>query len=132
MISLARLQELIETEVRPLGIADCCLGLVELVLNSVESKPVFTHTHLLQALKKNYSFEEIQKAVNYLKSPPIQLFTQQFQYIDDEEVIHDITIEDLRAAILDNALPHPDNGHLDSAFREKVYIVFVGNKAAIQ
>lgn len=130
MMTKQHLLERIQAEAALLGIDKCCLQLVDLVLSSKTDNPVFTHLHLMQSIQ-GCSLDEITSSVNYLRASPISLFSKLYQYIDDDGVPYDLTADDLSAAMQDRALPHPDNGLLDPAFLDKVYVVYVGNKAAV-
>ncbi|WP_236187189.1 hypothetical protein [Pseudomonas protegens] len=131
MIKINHLYEKIQTETSSLGLDVFCYKLVDLVLNSPVNHPVYTYAALTDAVG-GCDIENLQRAINYLKSSPINLFVQQYQYMDVEGVPYDISREDLQAAILDDALCHPENGLQDRDFRERVYVLYVADKAVIQ
>lgn len=130
MIDIKSLQERIHAEAGPLGIDKCCLQLVELLINAPNDSPIFNHNHLQQEIQ-GCSLEDIQKSINYLKASPLKLFSQAYFYLDDDCVIYQISEESLAAALLDGALPHPDNSRLDPNFKSKVFIAYIGNKSGI-
>lgn len=131
MINIDRLYEKIQIETTPLGLDGFCYKLVELVMNSAVNHPAFTYAALSDAVG-GCSLEDLQRALNYLKASPINLFAQQYQYVDTDGVPHDISREDLQAAMLDDALCHPEHGYLDVGFKDRVYVLYVADKTVIQ
>lgn len=131
MMTKQHLIERIQAEASLLGIDKCCLQLLDMVLSSSLENPVFTCLHLMQSVQ-GYSLDEITSSVNYLRASPISLFSKTYQYIDDEGIPYELSADDISAAVLDKALPHPDSGILDSGFMDKVYVVYVGNKSAVE
>ncbi|WP_439856435.1 hypothetical protein [Pseudomonas yamanorum] len=131
MININHLYEKIQAETSPLGLDAFCYKLVDLVLNSPVNQPSYTYAALTEAVGE-CDIESLQRAINYLKSSPINLFVQQYQYLDVEGIPYDISREDLQAAILDDALCHPENGFQDRGFRERVYVLYVADKTVIQ
>ncbi|WP_313057925.1 hypothetical protein [Pseudomonas rhodesiae] len=131
MININHLYEKIQAETSPLGLDGFCYKLVDLVLRSPNNHPAYTYAALTDAVG-GCDVESLQRAINYLKSSPINLFVQQYQYMDIEGVPYDISREALQAAILDDALCHPENGFQDRNFRERVYVLYVADKTVIQ
>jgi hypothetical protein len=131
MINIHQLYEKIQVEAAPLGLDVFCYRLVELVMGSAVSNPAYTYSALMEAVG-GCAIEDLQRALNYLKASPICLFAQQYQYVDVDGVPHDITREDLQAAMLDDALSHPEHGYLDPDFKDRVYILYVADKTVIE
>jgi len=130
MITKDELIYKIQTEASVLGLDSFCLKLVELVQEAPEAKAIYTYAHLMQSVGTE-DIERLQAAINYLKSSPIKLFSQQYQYVDDDGVVYFLDKEDLQAALADGALPHPDHGRLDFDFSNKVFIVYEADQAVI-
>lgn len=131
MININQLYEKIQVETTPLGLDGFCYKLVELVMKSTVSHPAYSYAALIDALD-DCAIEDLQRALNYLKASPINLFKQQYQYLDTDGVPHDISREDLQAAMVDNALSHPEHGYLDPDFKDRVYVLYVADKTVIQ
>lgn len=131
MISKTLLFQKIESEVSHLRIDCFCKEIVEHILSSVEYNPVFSYSDFLSVAGGKCSLEQVQLCVNYLKSPSIKLIEQQYRYID-EDVIYDVSIEDLQSAFLNGALNLEDRGYPDQDYESKVYVVFVADKAVVE
>lgn len=131
MMNIDQLYEKIQTETSPLGLDVFCHKLVDLVLSSPVDRPAYTYAALSEAVDGG-AIEELQQALNYLKSSPINLFVQQYQYLDVDGVPYDISKEELQAAFLDDALCHPENGFQDRGFKDRVYVLYVADKTVIQ
>lgn len=131
MISKTLLFQKIESEVSHLRIDYCCKEIVELILSSSENKPVFSYSDFLNVVDEECSIEHVQLCLNFLKSSSIRLIEQQYRYID-EDVIYDVSVEDLQAAFMDGSLNIEERGYPDRDFQSKVYLVFVANKAVIE
>jgi hypothetical protein len=131
MISKTLLFQKIESEVSHLRIDYCCKEIVELILSSSERKPVFSYSDFMSVVDGECSIEQVQLCLNFLKSASVKLIEQQYRYVD-EDVIYDVSVEDLQAAFMNGSLSIEDRGYPDRDYQSKVYIVFVADKAVIE
>lgn len=131
MITKTLLFKKIESEVSHLRIDYCCKKIVELILSSAEQKPVYSYADFMRVVDGACSIEQVQLCLNYLKSPSVKLVEQQYRYLDDD-VIYNVSAEDLQAAFMNGALNVEDRGYPDPQYQSKVYIVFMANKAVVE
>lgn len=131
MISKTLLFQKIESEVAHLNIDYCCKEIVEFILSSQEKRPVFSYSDFINVLGGECSIEQVQLCLNFLKSTPINLVEQCYRYVD-EDLIYEVSVEELQAAFMNGSLDIEDRGYPDRDYQSKVYIVFVADKAVVE
>lgn len=110
----------------------CCKKIAANLLAS--DREVYTYGDLLQSANIDsagyYKIEDIQYAVNVLKADHVGLLHETYRYIDDD-VIYDLSLEELQVAMEDGCLDLELRGYPDRDFKSKVYVMFSADRAAV-
>lgn len=121
----------IESEASVLGVERFCTNIARSILDSPVSNPVYSYSSIQEAAGGDCPLEQLQICINYLKAAPLCLLQQQYQYIDPDGIPHDLSRDDLRVALADGSLAHPEHGYTDSGFADRVYILFRADRSVI-
>jgi len=125
MINQQQLQNIIYSLGYDPSIERCCYQIANFVLQ--QKKPYFTYHDFLSATGKaedDAGFADVQRCIEILKSRQIKLIGQAYKYFDDN-VVYDVSLEDLQLASINGALSLELRGYADPHYKSKVYVVFV-------
>lgn len=118
----------------PIGGGDvrCCKKIADAILR--DTRPLYTYGNLLDEANSGsdvgFSIGEVQFAINVLKGSRVRLLCEVYRYIDDD-VIYDVSLEDLQAARQDGFLHVELRGYPDRNYKSKVYVMFAPDRAVI-
>lgn len=128
MFTEMRLYEVINSVGFEPPVADCCKKIASLLFSS--DKRLYYYVDFLEACGLSadtpQDLHKIQFCINFLKSNSIALIKQEYRYIC-EDVVYEVSVEDLQAAYEDGALSLDFLNHSDRDWQSKVYVVFVRN-----
>lgn len=114
------------------GDVGCCKNIAAAILS--DSRQIYTYGDLLNSANSGedsgYDIGDVQCAINVLKSDHVQLLRELYRYIDND-VIYDLSLEDLQVAMLDGALDLELRGYPDRDFKSKVYVIFSVNRTVV-
>lgn len=109
----------------------CCEALLNYIESSKKSLYVYgDFVSAVDSLGLRDAIQNIQRCVNILKTKKIGLLRQEYRYLDDDDVIYPVKLEDLQAAYLEGYLYLDWRNASDSDYASKIYIVFCVNEAA--
>ncbi|WP_426108325.1 hypothetical protein [Pseudomonas sp. TWR1-1-4] len=110
----------------------CCKNIASAVLH--DSRVFYTYGDLLVSAGANsgvaYEISDVQYAINVLKGSQVRLLREVYRYID-EDVIYDLSTEELQVAMQDGALNLELRGYPDRDFKSKVYVIFSADRTVV-
>lgn len=123
------------------GDVGCCKKIVAELLES--DRQFYTYGDLLNSANSSsgtvyevddvdtvYEIDDVQCAINVLKSERVQLLHEVYRYIDDD-VIYDLSLEELQVAMADGILDLELRGYPDRNFKSKVYVIFSADRTVV-
>jgi hypothetical protein len=114
------------------GDVGCCKKIVITLLN--EDRQFYTYGDFLNSANagsdKRYDIHDIQQAIDVLKGGHVQLLHEVYRYIDDD-VIYDLSLEELQIASVDGVLDLELRGYPDRDFKSKVYVIFSADRTVV-
>lgn len=115
------------------GDVRCCKNIASAVLNG--SRVVYTYGDLLNSAgsdsEARFEIADVQCAINVLKGSQIRLLREVYRYIDDDDVIYDLSTEELQVAMRDGVLDLELRGYPDRDFKSKVYVIFSADRTVV-
>lgn len=124
-MNIGQVREKIEADLAILGLNDCCRSIFDAAIESPIENPVFTYEALLDFTHRSCSLDQLQRCLNYLKSPPLSVFKQKYQFVEDSGDFYELDIEALRDAAENGVLAHPHYSYNVDNYMQYVYVVFV-------
>jgi hypothetical protein len=114
------------------GDVRCCKNIVSAVLG--DTRVFYTYGDLLNSAgsdpEARFEISDVQSAINVLKGSQIRLFREVYRYID-EDVIYDLSTEELQVAMRDGFLDLELRGYPDRDFKSKVYVIFSADRTVV-
>lgn len=114
------------------GNVQCCKSIASAILK--DTRRFYTYGDLLNVVAADVGsrceISDVQSAINVLKGAQVRLLREVYRYID-EDVIYDLSTEELQVAMRDGFLDLELRGYPDREFKSKVYVIFSADRTVV-